>query len=397
MINIYSSPEFSITMFVIYSLGCVLFSFHVIISLAWVVVLFNNFTQLRRKVKHSILFAFNQDCILEALNSKVEYRKSIFLFAIVVSELVTSLLTIAKVLESLEFVTEYYIHNSKNNISNISNHTHSYHNYSHNDCNITHSFTLWGYHQGMIERTVCNIFVIPAILTFSLVYTLMSYCVMVTNKSLNYNTSLQSVDLAREQKILLSGSALTCVTLSLLVMIEQTYLIFVVVNMCVFISQLFITIRYTRKLVRVIKWKILDTKIAFGTNHYLYKSYTKSLRSFKLFAGIYILSVAFFCVFNVIRSLAILLTLTNPYILYEMFGICILSQESGEYLKLLPIIAQTFSTINKLVISISFILLLSLNILTLPYLLSRMRLRCNFKFKYSTYRARRNLREPLLS
>eukprot|EP00800_Vazella_pourtalesii_P003048 TRINITY_DN13016_c0_g1_i1.p1 TRINITY_DN13016_c0_g1~~TRINITY_DN13016_c0_g1_i1.p1 ORF type:complete len:103 (+),score=5.21 TRINITY_DN13016_c0_g1_i1:346-654(+) len=102
----------------------------------------------------------------------------------------------------------------------------------------------------------------------------MSYCVMVTNKSLNYNASLQSVDLVREQKILLSGSALTCVTLSLLVMIEQTYLVFVVVNMCVFILQLFITIRYTRKLVRVIKWKILDTKIAFGTNHYLYKSYS---------------------------------------------------------------------------------------------------------------------------
>ena len=110
-------------------------------------------------MKHSILFAFNQDYVLEALNSKVEYRKSIFLFAIVVSELVSSLSIIAKVLESLEFVTEYYIHTSKINFSNTSDHTHSYHNYSDNDC--THPFTLWGYNSNTIKRTVSDIFVYP--------------------------------------------------------------------------------------------------------------------------------------------------------------------------------------------------------------------------------------------
>ena len=392
MFNLFSNRELSITILVVYTLGCVLFSLHFIISLAWVVVLFKGFTQLRRKVKYSIQAAFNQDSVLEALNSKVEYRKSVFLFAIVLSELVSSLFVIAKMIEGIEILTEGYIHNSKSNISNTHNHTHLYPNYNQNHCNITQIFELWGYHSGLLSRTVCDIFVVPAILTLSLVYTLMSYYEMVTNKSLNYNTSLQSVDLARKHKILLSSSAITCVIMSLLVMVEQTYLIFMIVNLCVSVSQLAITIRYTRRLVRVINWKILDTKVAFGTNHYLYKSYTKSLRSFKLFARIYILSVASFCIFNVVRSLTILVTLTNPYILYKFYGICIPIQVPNVYLNILNIVAQVFPTIDKVFISISFLLLLSLNLLTFPYLLSRMKLRCNLHFQIIP----RNLRQPLL-
>ena len=302
-------------------------------------------------------------------------------------------------IEGIEILTEGYIHNSKSNISNTHNHTHSYPNYNQNHCNITQLFEVWGYLPGLLSRTVCDIFVVPAILTLSLVYTLMSYYEMVTNKSLNYNTSLQSVDLARKHKILLSSSAITCVIMSLLVMVEQTYLIFMIVNLCVSVSQLAITIRYTRRLVRVINWKILDTKIAFGTNHYLYKSYTKSLRSFKLFARIYILSVASFCIFNVVRSLTILVTITNPYILYKYYGICIPIQVPNVHLNIIlniiPNIAQVLSAIDKVFISISFLLLLSLNLLTFPYLLSRMWLRCNFK--YFTIGTRRDLRDSLLS
>ena len=394
MINIFSNHEFSITMLAAYSLGCVLYSLLAIILLAWVVVLFKSFTQLRRKVKHSIQSAVNQDSLLEALNSKVEYRKYVFLFAIVLSELVSSFLTIAKMIESLEIVTGEYIHNSKNNISNMntSNHTHSHSGNNQNYCNTSHSTGMWGYYSGLMTRTVADIFVIPTILTFSLVYTLMAYYATVTNKSLNYNTSLKSVDLTRKHKVLLSSSALTCVILSLLIMIEQTYLIYALINLCVFASQLALTIYYTRRLVRVINWKILDTKIAFGTNHHLYQSYTKSLRSFKLFARIYIFLVASFCIFNVLRSLIVLVTVTNLYILYKVYGICIPIQEPEIYLNILSTTIQVLSVFSKVFLSFSFLLLLSLNLLTLPYLLSIMKLRCNFNFQ----RNPRNLRQPLL-
>ena len=79
----------------------VLFSFHITLLLMWVVVLFNTSIRLRRKVKYSLLANYNQDTCLEALNSKVEYRKSLFMFAIILCELISSILIVVKVFENL--------------------------------------------------------------------------------------------------------------------------------------------------------------------------------------------------------------------------------------------------------------------------------------------------------
>ena len=82
--------------------------------------LFNDSIRLRRKVKYSTLAAYNQDTYLEALNSKVEYRKSLFLFAIVVCELISSLFTI---MSSVDGIVYYFT----NHYINLDHHLLDYH------------------------------------------------------------------------------------------------------------------------------------------------------------------------------------------------------------------------------------------------------------------------------
>ena len=67
-----------------------------LILLLWVIVLFKESNRLRKKAKYSTLSSYNQDASLQALNSKVEYRKSLFLFAITLSEFFASFLIIFK-------------------------------------------------------------------------------------------------------------------------------------------------------------------------------------------------------------------------------------------------------------------------------------------------------------
>ena len=77
--------------------GCsIIFIFQTIILLLWVIVLFKESNRLRKKAKYSTLSSYNQDASLLALNSKVEYRKSLFLFAITLSEFFASFLIIFK-------------------------------------------------------------------------------------------------------------------------------------------------------------------------------------------------------------------------------------------------------------------------------------------------------------
>ena len=89
-------------------INSILTPFQTIILLLWVVVLFKESNRLRKKAKYSTLSSYNQDASLQALNSKVEYRKSLFLFAIVLSELVSSILSFIMSMALLIMSTYYY-------------------------------------------------------------------------------------------------------------------------------------------------------------------------------------------------------------------------------------------------------------------------------------------------
>ena len=67
------------------------------------------------------------------------------------------------------------------------------------------------YEMSYLNRLCGDSFRLPLIMTITLVYTLMSYYVMVAKKSLNYLTDLKSVELEREQKAFLVSSSIACV------------------------------------------------------------------------------------------------------------------------------------------------------------------------------------------
>ncbi|KAI6653428.1 Ras-related C3 botulinum toxin substrate 1 [Oopsacas minuta] len=148
-------------------------------------------------MKYSILALCQQEAKLEALNSRVEYRKCLFLFAIVLCELISSILTIILGIYSLYSAyvgySEFHYHNSVKIANNItSNLTTSYDAPSHHSIPETKKWLM-----GFNYRIFHVAFGIPLVLAFSMVYTLMSYYVMVTKKSLNYNNPLKSVELAK--------------------------------------------------------------------------------------------------------------------------------------------------------------------------------------------------------
>ena len=224
----------------------VLFSFHITLLLMWVVALFNTSIRLRRKVKYSLLANYNQDTCLEALNSKVEYRKSLFMFAIVLCELISSILTVVKVFENLIFYASSYYDkpiSTNNSRSDISKHVDTHSESNNSKCNISlnNEWGHWGVYNDIILTQVGSVcFGISFILTFSLVYTLMSYYVMVTKKSLNYNLSLKSVDLAREQKVLLLVSSVMCLILLVLLVRAEVFVVYQIVANFFAIFQCFI-------------------------------------------------------------------------------------------------------------------------------------------------------------
>ena len=184
-------------------------------------------------------------------------------------------------------------------------------------------------------------FVIIINLTFSLVYTLMSYYVMVTKKSLNYNFSLKSVDLAREQKVLLLVSFAICIIPLLLLVRVEVFIVFGIVESCFTIFQSFLTFHYSRKLIQVLNWKKKDTEIAFGTDDYQYKLYTKSLKSLRRFVALYNIVVITFCLHVILRSLLTFIILLNPYELFHIYGVCIPFHLSPQFFNIYKYIVET--------------------------------------------------------
>ena len=366
----------------------VVFSFHIIILLLWVIVLFNNSIRLRRKVKYSTLANYSQDTYLEALNNKVEYRKSLFLFAIVVCELVASVLSILSSVEVLIFITKNYIELGSGTAPN---------NFSSNCSKENIIPTTWEFDNHNLTRLLIVAFVIPLILTFSLVYTLMSYYIMVTKKSLSYNFSLKSVDLAREQKVLLLVLFIICIILLLLLVRVEMFIVFQIVESCFTIFQSFLTYHYSRKLIQVLNWKKKDTEIAFGTDDYQYKLYTKSIKSLKKVVYIYIIVVISFSIFVLMRTTRSFAFFLFPTEIYHLFGVCIHIGNNVTYFKYLDNIVNIVFTIENVPATIYLLSLFALNLATVPFLLSKMNCRCHSSLiKCLRVSTNKDLENPLL-
>ena len=344
---------------------------HIILLLMWVVVLFNTSIRLRKKVKYSLLANYNQDTCLEALNSKVEYRKSLFMFAIVLCELISSVFTIVSCTEG----SIYFFNNHLNLFL-----TPTVLNNSNTSDGIAYLWRISDYNGSQIIYSVLSI---PLILTFSLVYTLMSYYVMVTKKSLNYNLSLKSVDLAREQKVLLLVSFVMCLILLVLLVRIEEFVVFQIVESGFVIFQCIVTYKYSRKLVQVFKWKIQDTKIAFGTDNYQYKLYNKTLSTFKTFAFFYNFVVIFFSIHVLLYSFSVFERMFGTNEISSLYGLTINIHISTTYLNILEYLSYTIFFVEKLFLALSLLFLFMLNLSTFPYLLSRIHVRCHFNCKCS--------------
>ncbi|KAI6650558.1 hypothetical protein LOD99_7608 [Oopsacas minuta] len=356
-----------------------------IILLLWVWVLFKAAIRLRRKLKDFTESTNNEDGNLDALNTKVEYRKSQFMLAIVLSELIFAIITVVTSAELLVKLVLTYL-----NIENHPNQT-EYDSRNISSCEDNgnyHYVTGWQYTTWERISLVC--FGIPLILANSLVYTLMSYYVMVTKKSLNYNISLKSVDLAREQKILLSKSCIACIILMLLIVIEPLFILYELAECIICSIQVGCIIRYRKELVCVIMWKISDVKIAFGKDHHLFKYYTKTLRKFKTFANFFIIVIAFFSVFLLIHWVRSSLFFIQSKELYQFYGICI-----HQYPILTNVIIHMVHILEMIPLTISYILLFLLNISTIPYLLSKFN-RCPLNLSFATFSSKKQLDMPLL-
>ncbi|KAI6653427.1 hypothetical protein LOD99_3646 [Oopsacas minuta] len=342
-------------------------------------------------MKYSILALCQQDVKLEALNSRVEYRKCLFLFAIVLCELISSSFTILTGINSI-----FYFFS---NHSNILSHNHdrpAYNMEGARATNLTPSYDFPNYSvsvgfNGMAFHVA---FGIPLVLAFSMVYTLMSYYVMVTKKSLNYNNPLKSVELASKHKFFLLSSSLACVILFLLLLSEEVYIILHIFECCIVTVQLVLTFHYRAKLICVIKWKKLDAKIAFGKDHYLFKSYSNTLRKFKRFTFIYIIIVASFYLHVIFRIPIVLLTEHKEW--FRVLTNALLIHFDG--FKEFSYIASTSAYIlEEAALSLSLICLFFLNICSLPFLLSKTNITPQFNCKHFCFRVNMNLREPLLN
>ena len=264
-----------------------------------------------------------------------------------------------------------------------------------NGCNIT--TTSVSFHWGLLNHLDTRLafagYGIPYILSFAFVITLMSYYIMAIKKSLSYDTSLESMNLSRQQKAQLWTSVVACTILCLLLIRPELYLLYQSLRCTVLLVQSFYTVRYSVILSRVLSWKVIDNKIAFGTESDVYKSNVKTWRSFKRFAKFLSTTIVLLCIADTTFLLIYILEIViYPYVLHILYGICvklILPTNLLNILEWLCVILNVSAT------SIQFVCtLVSLfaTIISIPYLLSKTNLSCFFGFR----RFNTNLKKPLL-
>ena len=375
---------------IIATFGSVVFTIHILLLIVWIIVLLKKSIQLRKNVKYSVVPFLNQNGILETLNVKLEYRKCLFLLAIVSFELISSFLSISScseiiingisdlsIYENITILIPFtsYLPNIINNsnvvVDNLSN-------------------PLLGYN---LFRVVYAFFGLSLILVFSPVYILMSYYAMVIKNSLSFNVSMKSVDLASEQKNLIAFSFALFIMLVIPLVSVKLFILYEFVKIIVSIVQLILTFHYSSKLVCVFKWKILDTKVAFGIDHYLFKYYTKSLGTFKRCVIFYKIVVTSFCLFTIICAIRNLMIL-NSFELHHIFGIYLKLFQSNVYVNSLIHIDVFLLIIQRICLILYLVSIFILSLSTIPYLLSRMNFRC--LSKYFTISYNKDLTESLL-
>ena len=385
-----------------------LVSFYIMLLLTWVVVLFKQSRLLRRKLKYSIEYISNQDTLLGALNAKVEYYKSLFSLAIVFIELVSYILcSTAAIDQSIADVNNIINPTLLQNKIYLANDAIALkmftklENTSFN-CIDTHTPEKWELPSQFLARSISVAFTIVILLGLSPVYILMSYYAMIITNSLNNDFSMKSVDLSRNQKklILLSFSMFTI--LFILMLRIELLTLFELFRIFVALVQTVLTYRYSRRIIRALRWKILDTKIAFGTDNYQFRLYTKFLKHMQFFITIFLICIINFFIYIILQSSADIAILIHPIELNLIFGLCIPLQKSS--ISLYEHILESF--IHIALILVPFPLIISnlcnffMNVSTIPYLLSKMNISCNFNLNFckSSYnKISSQVGQPLLS
>ena len=415
MVNFYLNNDFSYFELIPHAIIVAIFSLHTVLLLTWFVVLFKESRQLRRKAKYSIEYMHDQDTHLDALNSKVEYYKSLFLLAIVSIELVSSILTIAADFDwCIAIIKLMGNPNPQDNQINPANNNIEFNlfnisvkmvvkfvNISFN-CNGIHTIPeKWELLDQFPSRTIGLSFDVPFLLVFSPFYILMSYYAMIIRNSLNFNSTIKSVNLALKQKLLILGSFIMFLILFILMVRTELVILFEIFKSCVAFIQMSFTLHYSRKLIRVFNWKILDTKIAFGTDNYQFKTYSKTVRSLKIFLTLYYIGISSFCTYIILKLISFIIIFVHPIELNRVFGFCLPLQQFALHMYVCLLIM--FFYINSIILIISMVIstfcLLLLNLSSIPYLLSKMNIRCHFKLKFSKMTGNEYLtqaQEPLL-
>ena len=360
-----------------------------LILLIWVIVLFKESIRLKKKAKYLTLFSYNEDANLQALNSKVEYRKSLLLFAIIFFELFACFLILVKLVSYITHSISTYETGGDHLVSILISST------SPNNCNITPTSISfhWSLLNHLHSRVALVSYGIPFIISCAFILILMSYYTMAIKKSLNYNTTLESMNLSRKQKALLWSFVVVCIILCLLLIRSEVYLLYELLRCTILFVQSLYIVKYSVILSRVLRWKVVDNRIAYGTESDVYKLHVKSWRSFKRFGKLLSTTTVMFCITDIAFLLEYILEIVmHPYELYILYGICI---------RIIPTnLTNVFEWVHIILhlctVSIQFVctlLFFLTGLISIPFLLSKTSLSCCFSF----HRFNANLKKPLLN
>ena len=85
------------------------FAIHLIILICWLIQLFKSSVRLRKQLKYLTTATHRSDTGMNILNNQVDYRKTLFMFAIVLFELISSILIIISSTQLYEITINKYV------------------------------------------------------------------------------------------------------------------------------------------------------------------------------------------------------------------------------------------------------------------------------------------------
>ena len=355
----------------------IILSLNIVILVLWLIVLIRALSRSRKwNTINNTLYC--REATLDAMNDKVQYYMSVFLLAIALMEMISS--AVAMGLNTTFFV---YLHDMFSNESNNKYHQAIpiYTEYNNTSTQYLYNNSLWSFFPKIwpvyslnIPRVLMSSFSICVVLTFALVYTQMSYYAMVTRISLNYISSLKSVNLDNTQKLLMYGTVCMALVVSLLI-VCPVFILKETITLFIFTIQFTLTLRNRKELLKAFKWKIQDTKLAFGEWNYLYKTYVKRNRYFKLISTVYSGMIACFLLAGALRLFRNIIEIfLSHYLLYQL--IMDYPNQALQFIHGLTITVRLMHLAEEICLAIFFVLTLTLNVATLPALLSKLNYNC---------------------